>query len=102
MKSKIMIDLAWDNQPVITIEYNESDDVRDKMVKRFMETFGGHSCFALFTFNNTVPNLTANKNATLRPIPPSELQDYYENMRLSYESWKQWARSPDEQANENK
>lgn len=96
MKSKITIDLDWDNQPIIKIEYNESDDVRDKMVKRFLETFGGDSCWALFNFANTVDNLTANRNAKLRPIPPSELKNYYENMKTAYENWKEWAKSPDE------
>lgn len=94
MKSKVTIDIDWDNQPVIRIEYNESDDVRDKMVKRFMESFRGDSCWATFTFENTVSNLTANRHAIIRPIPPAELKDYHENMRISYENWKKWAEAP--------
>ena len=43
MKSKITIDVDQDNQPIIKVEYSESDDVRDKLVKRFIENFGHNS-----------------------------------------------------------
>ena len=85
MKSKITIDMDWDNQPVIRIEYNESEDVRDKMVKRFMETFGGKSCWATFFFNNSISDMTErlNRKAQLRPLKPSELNQHWEQMRDS-------------------
>lgn len=37
MKSKIRIDLAQDNNPVIIISYEESDDFKDLAVKRFLD-----------------------------------------------------------------
>lgn len=82
MRSRISIDLAEDNQPVIKIEYNESDDVRDKMVKRFMESFGGTSYFATFFFDNSVHDLTANRKAVIRPIKPEELKEHWNNMKV--------------------
>jgi len=50
MKSKVTIDVDNDNQPVIKIEYSPSEDVRDKLVKRFLESFGGESRWAEFYF----------------------------------------------------
>lgn len=78
MKSKITIDMDWDNQPIILIEYEESPDVRDKMVKRFMETFGGESYFATFHFkqDNLDPNFKFNRKAVVRPIEPQKLQEH--------------------------
>lgn len=66
MRSKIQIDLAEDNQPIINIEYYSSDDVRDKMVKRFLETFAG-SDTAYFQFNNHDPEYV-NSSALIRPL----------------------------------
>lgn len=43
MKSRISIDVDNNNQPVIKIDYAESDDVRDKLVKIFIEGFGHNS-----------------------------------------------------------
>lgn len=40
MKSKITIDLDENNTPVVLIKYESSEDVRDKMVKRFLEKIG--------------------------------------------------------------
>lgn len=36
MKSSIKIDLNWDNQPILEIKKQYSDDVRDKLVDRFV------------------------------------------------------------------
>lgn len=67
MKSKITIDVAEDNQPIIKIEYNESEDVRDKLVKRFLEAFGGESDTAHFQYLNSYNDRT-NADAQIRPI----------------------------------
>ncbi|HMF73452.1 MAG TPA: hypothetical protein VK616_18355 [Flavitalea sp.] len=76
MLSKISIDLDEDNSPVIKIEYKESPDVRDKMVKRFMENFGGESRWANVRFENGW-NHTPNSQFIVRPLNytdlPSEL-----------------------------
>lgn len=74
MKSRITIDVDHDNQPIIKIEYSASEDVRDKLVKKFMETFGGDSRWAEFYFiNSTVVSESsvygqANSTAVVRPI----------------------------------
>lgn len=78
MKSKLTIDLAEDNQPIIRIEYNPSEDVRDKMVKRFLETFGGASCWARFQYIDWAyapDNPILNRVAELRPLSPDQLQE---------------------------
>lgn len=67
MKSRISIDVDYDNQPVIKIEYYESEDVRDKLVKKFLETFGG-SCWAQFFYRQGVDALKSNNLAFVRPI----------------------------------
>lgn len=68
MLSRISIDVDGDNQPIIKIEYKPSDDVRDKLVKKFMETFGGQSVFATFHFQNS-PLEQSNSLALIRPLP---------------------------------
>lgn len=79
MKSRITIDVDYDNQPIIKIEYQESEDVRDKLVKRFMETFGGKSCYATFYFTSL--GMVVNSHAMLRPIPSDELVRHAEDMQ---------------------
>lgn len=74
MLSRISIDLDNDNQPIIKIDFLPSDDVRDKMVKRFMETFGGNSWFATFHYNNNSSDMTVNSCAIIRPLPVSQFQ----------------------------
>lgn len=78
MKSKISIDVDWDNQPIIKIEYEDSPDVRDKLVKRFMETFAGESCWATFYFDQGVTEMMdkVNRKAKVRPIEPSKLWEH--------------------------
>lgn len=72
MKSRITIDIADDNQPVIRIEYQESEDVRDKLVKRFLETFGGESTFANFYYINV---LERDCMAEIRPLSPPDTRN---------------------------
>lgn len=72
MKSKIMIDLDEDNQPIIKIDYFYSEDVRDKMVKRFLETFET-GCWARFQYLNNGTEYV-NSNAKIRPLTPEELK----------------------------
>ena len=37
MKSRILIDLDENNQPVININFEPSDDIRDRLVQQFIE-----------------------------------------------------------------
>ena len=39
MKSRITIDVDYDNQPIIKIEYLESEDVRDKLLVQFLKEY---------------------------------------------------------------
>lgn len=65
MLSTIKIDVDQDNQPIIAINYLESDDIRDKLVKRFLETFDGSS-LSRFGFGSSS---TDSATAYIRPIP---------------------------------
>lgn len=71
MKSKIMIALDQDNQPIIKIDYAYSEDVRDDMVKRFMQHFGGDSSWAHFQYVSCNDDNTICK---IRPIPVKEIE----------------------------
>lgn len=84
MKSKLTIDLDHDNQPVIKIDYFYSEDVRDKMVKRFLETFGGDSCWAAFRYenDNTAPYGSTDRTAVIRPICNYDLPDESKTMAI--------------------
>lgn len=73
MKSKLTIDLDFDNQPVIRIDYVPSEDVRDKMVKRFLESFGSSSVWARLEYRIN-PTLQEGSLSTLRPVFPEELE----------------------------
>lgn len=65
MRSRINIGLADDNQPIIEINYQPSEDVRDKMVKRFLESFGNWGTKAQLYYPSPSQD---NSFATLRPI----------------------------------
>lgn len=71
MRSRITIDLDFDNQPIIRIDYFSSEDVRDKMVKKFLETFTG-GCWAKFNFTEQNTEYV-NSSAIVRPIKSEEL-----------------------------
>lgn len=80
MKSKITIEIDDDNQPIIKINYVESEDVRDSLVKRFLDTFGSEVCWAKFNYiNYSLPN----KKAILRPISAYDLPEEAKTMTLS-------------------
>ena len=68
MKSRITIDVDYDNQPIILIDYQESDDVRDKLVKRFLEGFGGESVFAHFQYTTQGFAHESNRFSKIRPM----------------------------------
>lgn len=80
MKSRITIDLDWDNQPIIKIEYSPSEDVRDKMVKKFLETFGGSSMWAQFSYT-WGPDESSSRVAIVRPIPQN-IGDLKDQLKL--------------------
>lgn len=50
MKSTIKIDVDHKNNPIILVRWEDSDDVRDKLVKRWIEGFGYSSNEAKMSF----------------------------------------------------
>lgn len=81
MKSTIRIDVDHDNQPVIRVEYFPSDDVRDTLVKKFLEAFGG-GCYARFFFRQSNDPQPINTTAYIRPINAFDLpneQEFFNN-----------------------
>lgn len=63
MKSKIRIDLDESCQPIIRIEYEQSDDVRDSLVKRFLENHSSTGVLELYY--NQIPE-RPNKDIHIR------------------------------------
>lgn len=76
MKSKISIDVDYDNQPIIKIEYLPSEDVRDKLVKKFLETFAHDSIFCTHFFESDKDD--GYKRTIIRPISPNA--DYFKDL----------------------
>lgn len=68
MLSRISIDIDDQNTPFIKIEYQPSPDVRDKMVGKFLESFGGEVTFAKFQYEQTWGD-KYNSTAGIRAIP---------------------------------
>lgn len=87
MKSKITIDVDLDNQPVIKIEYSASEDVRDKLVKKFLDTFAGESQWSEFLFLNTSKE-GVNSTSLLRPIPPHAFEYNSNSMKFAVDKFK--------------
>lgn len=67
MKSRISIDLDESNNPIIKIEYAHSDDVRDKMVKRFLDGFDERS-MANLVYDNTINQQISTTTARIYPV----------------------------------
>lgn len=82
MKSRISIDVDYNNQPIIKIEYNESDDVRDKLVKRFLEGFGGDSKWAGFKF---IGHQNSGSISEITPIKMESLEEESKAMKAGYD-----------------
>lgn len=72
MKSSIRIDIDFEtNEPVIEIICDKSsNDLRDKMLSRFLEMFGGDSSWAKFNFSSNYADTEGNRisKSYLRPI----------------------------------
>lgn len=79
MNSRITIDVNQDNQPIIKIEYRESNDVRDKLVKRFLDGFGTDSNWARFEFSEYLPGV--GHNAVITPISKVTLEEEAKTMQ---------------------
>ncbi len=83
MLSRISIDVDYDNKPIIKIEYEDSPDVRDKLVKNFLQAFGGSSCYATFFYDDSLWTRDQDKHkAIIRPIHPHDLLEQSKTMAL--------------------
>lgn len=67
MLSTIKIHVDEQNQPVIKISYKHSDDLRDLMIKRFLETIGGGIRVGFVYTSN-------GDDAILYPIPEKQIE----------------------------
>lgn len=86
MKSRITIDVNEHNQPIIKIEWNDSEDVRDKLVKRYLEKFGTDSHIAKFQYENWfVENTPANRLASITPLSVEELRQETKLLKLYFD-----------------
>lgn len=59
MKSKVTFDLNADNSPIIKAIIEYSEDVRDKIAKRFKEGFGHSSNLAIVKFTDEPLSITS-------------------------------------------
>lgn len=71
MKSKLRFELDEDNKPVIQLEVINSDDLRDKVAKKFLERLGSNSNYCLIEFNTAIDT---NMIATITPIDNKDLE----------------------------
>jgi len=74
MLSKATFDLDHDNNPVVKLQIiSTTDDVRDKIAKRFIEALGHESTWCQILSNGT-------NEYTIWPIAPSELREQAQYM----------------------
>lgn len=84
MQSKLTIEVDFDknNQPVIQIIHRQSDDVRDKLVTSFLQSFGHSSNWASVEWvqNHIVDNKTLFQRILIRPIPQLQFAEVAQEM----------------------
>ncbi len=83
MRSRITIEVDFDNgnDPVIKIECNkDSSDVRDKLLKQFIENFQHQSNWATIAFSY-VPNYPDIILGIIRPVRSNELHEEAKEMQ---------------------
>ncbi len=80
MESKITISYDYEQKtPLIKIQYKNSDDERDRMVKAFLELMGGEVSFTKFQYELSLDNTIT--IAAIRPIPFPNLKDELKTMK---------------------
>lgn len=80
MKSKVTIDVDQDNTPILKVEYIPSEDVRDKLVKKFLEDFGAQSCWARTHYLHAPDAPVINNTMIIRAVPPQNLKEESKEM----------------------
>lgn len=80
MRSRITIEVDFENgnQPVIMVNYQPSDDVRDKLLGTFLEKFGAQSAWARVDYMGETEK---DKRIYISPIAPEDLATQVSLMR---------------------
>lgn len=71
MLSKITIEVEETGVPYLSIKFVPSDDVRDKLIERYLARFQKESSYAQFYIYRSNPD--GSKQAVLNPLTISEL-----------------------------
>lgn len=90
MKSKLRFDIGEDNSPIIYFEVEQTDDLRDKIAKRFIEELGYESNWLTIQFLPSdsgvykgviipVSDVEVLKDVIEERIPKKEPVSYHEN-----------------------
>ena len=81
MKSTIRVDFAGQDgtdvfQPVIRVNLQDSEDVRDGLLKAFFQALGGDSNWLVVNSHiDTIDGKEQPERLTIYPIKPSELEE---------------------------
>jgi hypothetical protein len=82
MKSSLKFDLREDNnQPIIKVVIEDSEDLRDKVARKFGETIGYDSLFAWCMFEN---NTEGKKTMFIEPV--KDTLEELEKMKAAIEN----------------
>jgi len=92
MESRISIELDFSNGnvPVIQILQQNSDDVRDKILKNFLEQFGGGSSWLKIRWAEFNPMGESINKIDITAIKPDELKVEAETMIEQYRLNEEW------------
>lgn len=77
-KIKVEVDFDHNNEPIIEILYRQSDDVRDKLIKSFIEKLGHVSSLCNIHCANKMQETDVNyavQRWVIKPIEPHQLKD---------------------------
>ena len=84
MKSTIRVDFQGGDtsnkgfEPVIRVRLEDSDDVRDSLLKTFFQSLGGDSSWLRVHFESPESRVT---NVTISPVKANELADLEKQVR---------------------
>jgi hypothetical protein len=71
MKSKVQFDIDQTGNPVVSMRVEVTDDVRDKLAKRFIEKLGHDSALAVISFRPDP--IEGVSDAVINPVPPVDI-----------------------------
>lgn len=77
-KIKIEVDFDHNNEPIIEILYRQSDDVRDKLIRSFIDKLGQVSSWCEIHCANAIQETDVNyavQRWVIKPIEPKHLEE---------------------------